>query len=237
MRKPLIELRDARLEIATLGGKRALLDSAELQIFGGETVAIMGRSGAGKTSLLSVLGLMQPLSGGSYHLNGVDVTKVKKARAAKLRNTMLGIVFQAGALLGDIDCASNVEVPLLYGKKSKRAVRHQRVQEALTSVGLADVAAVGPNRLSGGEQQRIGIARAIVRDAPIMLADEPTGSLDEITGKTVLDLMIKHATDSDRCLITVTHDPAVAARMSRTLVLRDGKLVAVDPTAVGEVMR
>lgn len=231
----LIQLESVSASVpAASSGRRTLFAGLDLTVRSGETVAIVGKSGSGKTTLLSILGLMLPSESGRYLLKGVDVTSVSESRSARLRNEMLGFVFQSGALLHDLSCAENVELPLIYGSPVGQRPRKTAVHSALEAVGLAEFADVAPNRLSGGEQQRIAIARAMVRKAPVILADEPTGSLDPKTSSSILKLLVAHVEKTQSCLVVVTHEPEVAMQMHRCLLLVGGQLREIDPAHMKE---
>lgn len=204
--------------------ERRILRGVDLAVQPGETVALVGASGSGKSTLLSILGLLLPPSTGRYRVYGDDATALSERAAARLRGTTLGFVFQSYSLLEDLTVAENVEVPLLYGAPATTAERRSRVAEALAEVGLAGFETARPAELSGGEQQRVAIARSMIRAPRIILADEPTGALDPDTGALVLDLLDERVRAAEACLLIVTHDDAVADHMDRRLRLHDGLL-------------
>lgn len=205
-----------------------ILSGVDLTVAPGESVAVMGRSGSGKTLLLSTLGLLTPLEAGTLHIAGMDVSRLTDRRRAKVRNRHIGFVFQSYSLVRHLSAYRNVELPLRYGDRIGWRERRRRVFEALELVGLADRARSRPRQLSGGEQQRVAIARSLVRRPSVILADEPTGALDVATAATVLEVL-RAATSSYGCaLLVVTHDPVVAGSMSRTLLLADGRLTAAE---------
>jgi putative ABC transport system ATP-binding protein len=193
-------------------------------VHAGESVAIVGRSGSGKSTLLSVLGLFDRPDEGSYLLAGQDISRLPERRAAKLRSSHFGFVFQRFFLLKHLTAAQNVAMALVNGQGwLPRRKRRAKVLAALDQVGIADLARQRPARLSGGEQQRVAIARALVRQPRVLLADEPTGALDTETGNLVIDVL--HAAAAAGCgLILVTHDHEHAARMDRIVHLTDGVL-------------
>ncbi|MEM8710949.1 MAG: ABC transporter ATP-binding protein [Planctomycetota bacterium] len=200
---------------------RALRD-ATLEVEEGESVAIMGRSGSGKSTLLQILGLLDRPTDGSYRLRGVDVAQLSTAERAAIRANDLGFVFQTFHLLDDLSVLENVEAPFAYRKATRREVR-RLASAALDRVGLIDRAHHRPNELSGGEMQRTAIARAVAGGPRLLLADEPTGNLDEETGEEILALL-GELSGAGGTLVIVTHDPDVAARMGRTLVMKSGVL-------------
>lgn len=199
------------------------LRPADLTITGGEYVSIMGGSGSGKSTLLHVLGLLDRPTAGSYELEGRDTATLSDAQRAALRGRHIGFVFQSFNLIPTLTAVENLLLPLeLNGTSGGRA--RATALDLLERVGLADRAGTYPDRLSGGEQQRVAAARAVVHDPAILLADEPTGSLDAETGKRVLELLVGLARDDGRTMVVVTHSDAVARAADRVLVLRDARL-------------
>ncbi|MBU2670770.1 ABC transporter ATP-binding protein [Actinoplanes bogorensis] len=203
---------------------RTILDGVGLTVNAGQSVAIVGRSGSGKSTLLSVIGLFDRPDSGSYRLDGQEIAKLPERRAAKLRSSHFGFVFQRFFLLKHLTASQNVAMALVNGQGwLPRRQRRSRVMEALDQVGIAHLAKSRPAKMSGGEQQRVAIARALVRDPKVLLADEPTGALDIETGTLVIDALLS-ATERGCGLILVTHDRDHAARMCRTHDLVDGVL-------------
>ncbi|MGA3066777.1 MAG: ABC transporter ATP-binding protein [Tepidisphaeraceae bacterium] len=207
-----------------LGGQvvRAL-DGVSVHIEEGEMVAIRGPSGSGKSTLMNILGCLDRPDEGRYLLAGEDVSGMTKNGLAEVRNRRIGFVFQNFNLLPRMSALENVELPLHY------AARHDAVEraiEALARVGLVDRMHHEPNQLSGGQRQRVAVARALVTNPAILLADEPTGSLDSRTGEEILALF-KSLNSQGRTVIVVTHDASVAAHCQREIFLRDGKIA--DP--------
>ncbi|MCA2213107.1 ABC transporter ATP-binding protein [Jidongwangia harbinensis] len=203
---------------------RTILSGVDLTVRAGESVAIVGRSGSGKSTLLSILGLFDRPDEGSYLLAGQDISRLPERRAAKLRSSHFGFVFQRFFLLKHLTAAQNVAMALVNGQGwLPRRERRARVLEALDQVGIAHLAKNRPARMSGGEQQRVAIARALVRRPVVLLADEPTGALDTETGTAVIEALLA-ATTRGCGLVLVTHDRDHAARMDRTLDLVDGVL-------------
>jgi putative ABC transport system ATP-binding protein len=208
---------------------RTILAGVDLSVYAGESVAIVGRSGSGKSTLLSVLGLFDRPDQGRYLLSGQDISRLPERRAAKLRSSHFGFVFQRFFLLKHLTAAQNVAMALVNGQGwLPRRERRARVLAALDQVGIAHLAKNRPARMSGGEQQRVAIARALVRQPKVLLADEPTGALDTETGSVVIEALLG-ATTRGCGLILVTHDRDHAARMGRILDLVDGVLTERVP--------
>ncbi|MBW6436290.1 ABC transporter ATP-binding protein [Actinoplanes hulinensis] len=203
---------------------RTILDGVGLSVHPGESLAIVGRSGSGKSTLLSVLGLFDRPDQGSYLLDGTEISRLPERRAAKLRSSHFGFVFQRFFLLKHLTAAQNVAMALVNGQGwLPRRQRRAKVMAALEEVGIAHLAKNRPAKMSGGEQQRVAIARALVRQPRILLADEPTGALDTETGTLVIDAL-QGVTARGCALILVTHDRDHAARMGRILHLNEGVL-------------
>ncbi|SDT80003.1 ABC transporter ATP-binding protein [Actinoplanes derwentensis] len=203
---------------------RTILDGVSLDVHAGQSLAIVGRSGSGKSTLLSILGLFDRPDQGSYVLDGTDISRLPERRAAKLRSSHYGFVFQRFFLLKHLTAAQNVAMALVNGQGwLPRRQRRVRVMQALEEVGIAHLAKNRPGRMSGGEQQRVAIARALVREPKILLADEPTGALDTETGTLVIDAL-QSVTARGCSLILVTHDRDHAARMGRVVHLEAGVL-------------
>ncbi|BBH69033.1 peptide ABC transporter ATP-binding protein [Actinoplanes sp. OR16] len=224
MNQPLIHLDGITRVLKGQEQPRTILDGVSLTVHAGESAAIVGRSGSGKSTLLSILGLFDRPDSGSYLLAGEDISRLPERKAAKLRSSHFGFVFQRFFLLKHLTAAQNVAMALVNGQGwLPRRQRRTRVMEALDQVGIAHLAKNRPTKMSGGEQQRVAIARALVRDPRVLLADEPTGALDTETGAAVIDAL-SAATHRGCALILVTHDRDHAARMGRTLSLVDGVL-------------
>jgi putative ABC transport system ATP-binding protein len=190
----------------------------------GEFVAIMGPSGAGKSTLLGILGCLDRPTTGSYRLVGDEMSTLDETRRARVRGARIGFVFEAYNLLARSTAYKNVELPLVYAGVPARE-RRRRVLEALAEVGLAERVDHLPNQLSGGEQQRVGIARAVVTRPSVMLADEPTGNLDSASAEDVLETL-ERLNRQGTTIVMVTHSSEVAARTSRIVRLADGSVVA-----------
>ncbi|HEY8313854.1 MAG TPA: ABC transporter ATP-binding protein [Candidatus Baltobacteraceae bacterium] len=196
----------------------------------GEYVAIEGPSGCGKTTLLSILGLLDTPTAGRYRLNGRAVGGLSANERATIRNRQIGFIFQSFNLIGDLSVAENVELPLVYRGMTKPQ-RRMRVTDVLDRVRMSHRAKHFPAQLSGGEQQRVAVARALAGDPSILLADEPTGNLDTTNGESVMELLSElHANGAT--IVMVTHDHRFARQAHRTIGLLDGRLVD-EPIAAG----
>ncbi len=199
----------------------AALKDVSFEIERGEYVAIMGPSGSGKSTLMNLLGCLDLPTTGKYRLESIDVQTLDQNQLAEVRNKRIGFVFQNFNLLPRATALENIELPLLYG----RVPNPQKIAlQALEKVGLADRAKHRPNELSGGERQRAAIARALVNQPAIILADEPTGNLDSKTGEEIMDVFGRLNRDGTT-LIVVTHDPIIAGHSRRILKMQDGRLV------------
>jgi putative ABC transport system ATP-binding protein len=199
------------------------LRGVDLEVGVGDYLAVMGPSGSGKSTLMHILGLLDTPTTGSYLLDGEEVAGFSRRKLAHLRNRKIGFIFQNFNLLPKASLLRNVELPLLYGGMGRKE-RRQLAYEALGKVGLADRARHRPNELSGGQRQRGAIARAIVGRPSVIMADEPTGNLDQETGKEILELF-DELRSGGQTMIMVTHDPSIAARARETIRLVDGLIL------------
>src|SRR3954451_20226791 len=225
MSTSLVQVRDLH-KVFHRGGQRIdVLQGVTLDIPQGDYLALMGPSGSGKTTLLNLLGGLDTPTEGSITVAGDQLDKMSGGKLAAWRARHIGFVFQLYNLLPVLTAARNVELPLLLTKLSK-AERRKRVQVALSVVGLGERMHHYPRQLSGGQEQRVGIARAIVTDPTLLLCDEPTGDLDRKAGDEILDLLQTLNRDHGKTIVMVTHDPHAAARAKRTLYLDKGNLVA-----------
>ncbi|WP_320068288.1 ABC transporter ATP-binding protein [Micromonospora sp. RTGN7] len=204
------------------GERVDVLRDLSVHIRAGTTAAILGRSGSGKSTLLAILGLLDSPDSGTYHIGGQEVSGLSDVALARLRSTHLGFVYQRFFLLPHLSAYENVETALQHGIPVPRRRRRSLVLESLDQVGLADRTTHRPRQLSGGEQQRVAIARALVRTPAVVLADEPTGALDENTSEQVITLLLTAAKARGATTVMVTHDPEVAMRTDRTLHLVEG---------------
>jgi putative ABC transport system ATP-binding protein len=224
MPEPLVKIRDLH-KVFRRGGERIdVLQGVHLDIASGDFLALMGPSGSGKTTLLNLIGGLDTPTKGSIEVAGDRIDTLSGGRLAAWRARHIGFVFQMYNLLPVLTAARNVELPLLLTKLGA-ADRKKRVQTALSVVGLAERANHYPRQLSGGQEQRVGIARAIVTDPTVLLCDEPTGDLDRKSGDEVLNLLQTLNRDYNKTIVMVTHDPHAAERARRTLHLEKGLLV------------
>lgn len=199
------------------------LDGITLTIEKGDFTAIIGPSGSGKSTLMNIIGCLDIVTEGEYVLNDIPIKKYDEDELAEIRNKQIGFVFQQFNLLPSFSAMENVMMPMTYAHVTKKT-REKKAAELLDKVGLGDRKYHKPTELSGGQQQRVSIARALANDPAIILADEPTGALDQSTGKEVLELLTQ-LNKLGKTIIVITHDTGVAAYASRILTLRDGKIV------------
>ena len=230
----LIELKDV-YKIYQMGDTTVkAADHITMKIDKGEFVAIVGQSGSGKSTCMNIIGCLDVPTHGVYRLNGRDVGKMSRNELASVRNEMLGFIFQQYNLLPRLNLMENVEVPLVYAGVSC-AERHARAREVLEQVGLGDKLKNRPNQLSGGQQQRVSIARALVRNPPVILADEPTGALDSHTGREVLGLL-QQLHKQGHTVVLITHDNSIAVQADRIIRLEDGRVVYDGDSHAPEAM-
>jgi putative ABC transport system ATP-binding protein len=211
------------------------LHDFSIDVKAGEFVAVMGRSGSGKTTFLNVAGLLDTFDSGTYHLDGQDVSRLSDAEMSRIRNQKIGLVFQSFNLIPDLDVFDNIDVPLRYRRLPAKE-RSERIEKAVESVGLLSRLHHLPGQLSGGQQQRVAIARVLAGDPRLILADEPTGNLDTMMSREVMDLLEK-INDAGTTIVMVTHTPECAARAGRQVHLLDGTVVdlaAVPKDVVGD---
>ena len=228
MSEPLIAVQGVTKQVADSTGSLTILHEINFQLQAQESVAIVGASGSGKSTLLSILAGLDTPTAGAVMLAGTDLFKLDEDARAELRSRTVGFVFQSFQLLGNLTALENVMLPLeLKGRSDARAA----ATEMLRRVGLAERLGHYPKVLSGGEQQRVALARAFVMKPALLLADEPTGSLDFATGATVMDLMFELNRESGTTLVLVTHDRAIAARCQRQLRMEAGRLSEAIATA------
>jgi len=219
----------AGVELHRTFGKNEALRGASITVEAGEIVAVMGPSGSGKSTLLHCLaGILRP-DAGEVHYEGRRIDDLSEARRSELRRERFGFVFQFGQLVPDLTALENVSLPLrLAGVKRAEAAR--RSNAWLERMDLAELASSHPSDLSGGEAQRVAVARAMVAEPRVIFADEPTGSLDSLNGEMVMDLLVAAARQGGAAVVLVTHEPRVAAHADREVVIRDGRTVTT-PTA------
>lgn len=204
------------------------LDEVSVTVQPGEFVAIMGPSGSGKSTFMNVIGCLDEPTGGGYRLEGVDIGRRDRDALAEIRNRKIGFVFQGFNLLPRTSALENAELPMLYNGIGPKERRRQ-AREALKMLGLEGREKHHPNQLSGGQQQRVAIARALVNQAPLILADEPTGNLDTKTSVEIMELFVKLNRDAGRTILLVTHEPDIAAFSGRIIRFLDGRVISDEP--------
>ncbi len=207
------------------------LDGVSLSVEQGEFVAIMGPSGSGKSTFMNVVGCLDKPSSGAYRLDGIDIGTLTSDALADIRSQKIGFVFQVFNLLPRADALENVELPMIYNG-IPAAQRRRRALDALKSMGLEGREHHHPNQLSGGQQQRVAIARALVNEAPLILADEPTGNLDTKTSIEIMELFVKLNSESGITVILVTHEPDIAAYSKRIIRFLDGRVISDEAKRV-----
>ena len=235
IRMPLIEVNDVSKLFGFGDATTVALDEVNFNVEKGEFVAIMGPSGSGKTTLMNTIGLLDHPTHGTYKLNGRLSTKLGRTKRAKLRRDTIGFVFQSANLLSRLTVIDNVALPLAY--KGMAPVRRlKRASEILERVGLADREYYYPRQLSGGQIQRAAIARALVNNPSIIIADEPTGNLDSLSSRVVMELL-SEIHQSGNTILMVTHNPELTRYANRVVYMHDGAIIHDKPSAIGEVPR
>jgi putative ABC transport system ATP-binding protein len=230
---PIIDIKDVSKLYGFGDATTVALDEVSLQIEKGEFIAIMGASGSGKTTLMNVIGLLDRPSHGSYKLGGKDVARLRSNRRAKTRRDHIGFVFQSFNLLPRMSVIENVALPLAYRGKTQTR-RLKTAGRILEQVGLADREYYRPHQLSGGQLQRAAIARALVNNPSIIIADEPTGNLDSNSTRVVMELLAD-VHKMGNTVLMVTHNPALTRYASRIIYMSDGAIVYDEATAIGEI--
>lgn len=225
----MIELSDIQKRYELGGEVLMALDHVDLTVGDHEYVAIIGPSGSGKSTLMNIIGCLDTADGGTYKLDGLDITRYSQRQLAAIRGHKIGFIFQQFNLLQKLTAYENVELPLIY-QGIGAAERRLRVSEALERVGLGSRMHHRPNQLSGGQQQRVAVARAVVTRPSLILADEPTGNLDSKTTVEIMD-MLEELHAQGNAIVLITHNPEIAARAPRCVHIRDGRLSELAPGA------
>lgn len=228
MKTPLVEFRDVCKTYYMGDDVVRAADHISFSIYENEFVAIVGKSGSGKSTCMNIIGCLDVPTSGTYLLDGREVGQMDKNELAEIRNEKLGFIFQQYNLLPKLNLLENVEVPLMY-KGMPKAKRRKIAREKLEAVGLGDKLRNRPNQLSGGQQQRVSIARALAGSPSVILADEPTGALDSRTSREVL-AMLQSLHESGNTVVLITHDNSIAATAERIIRLADGQVIYDGPT-------
>jgi len=203
-----------------------ILHGMNIDVYKGEFVSIVGESGSGKSTLMNIIGALDRPTSGFYTLNGIDMMHVKDQEVSHIRNQEVGFIFQTYNLIGRMNALKNVELPMLYaGVPGKE--RTERAEMLLEMVGMKDRMKHQPNELSGGQKQRVAIARAMANDPSILLADEPTGALDSVTSREVMDLFHRLHHEQGVTIVLITHNPALAEESDRIIRISDGRVMEV----------
>ena len=201
-----------------------ILHSIDLQVKKGEFVSIVGASGSGKTTLMNIIGVLDRPTSGAYTLDGVDVAGAKDKELSGIRNRKIGFVFQTYNLISRTTALRNVELPMMYAGVGKKE-RQERAKYYLEMVGMSERMTHKPDELSGGQKQRVSIARAMTNDPSIILADEPTGALDSVTGRKIMDIFHKLHEEQGKTIVLITHSDELASETERIITLKDGCII------------
>ena len=209
-----------------------ILHGLDFKIHEGEFASIVGPSGSGKSTLMNIIGALDRPTEGIYMLNGIDIAQLNDSELSSIRNKEIGFVFQNFNLVSRTNAIENVELPMLYAGVGKKE-RRKRAEKLLEMVEMSDRATHNPNELSGGQKQRIAIARALANSPSIILADEPTGALDSVTGHMVMDIFHKLHREENKTIVLITHSRELASETDRIITLRDGNIVSDTGKAGG----
>lgn len=213
--------------VGTKSAQTAILHGVTLAVQPGEMVAIMGPSGCGKSTLLGILAGLDVPTEGQVVLQGQDLYALSGAARDRFRNRHIGVIFQSHNLVGELNCADNISIPWVFADPRNRNAKRERIDELMALVGLEGKRRLYPHQLSGGEQQRASIARALLMRPGILFADEPTGSLDQENSRMILRMLRSSVDQSGHAAVLVTHDQAVAGQCDRIITMRDGRFVEV----------
>ncbi len=222
MAEELVLMKDIVKSYESGGEEQVVLDHVNFSVQEGEFVSILGPSGSGKSTMMNIIGCLDVPTSGEYFLNGREIENLDEVTLAKIRNREIGFIFQSFQLLPRSTIVENVELPLMYAKVHAKE-RRERAVDILTRMGLGEKIDYYPNQLSGGQQQRVAICRAVITQPSILLADEPTGALDQKTGKQVMELF-QELNEEGRTIIMITHDANIAKHAHRIVKILDGKL-------------
>lgn len=222
MAEELVLMKDIVKSYESGGEEQVVLDHVNFSVQEGEFVSILGPSGSGKSTMMNIIGCLDVPTSGEYFLNGREIENLDEVTLAKIRNREIGFIFQSFQLLPRSTIVENVELPLMYAKVHAKE-RRERAVDILTRMGLGEKIDYYPNQLSGGQQQRVAICRAVITQPSILLADEPTGALDQKTGKQVMELF-QELNNEGRTIIMITHDANIAKHAHRIVKILDGKL-------------
>ena len=224
-KKPLIEMHGIRKSYY-IGKPNELeiLHGIDLTVYPGEFVAIVGESGSGKSTLMNIIGVLDKPTSGEYTLDGVNIHDAKDNQLADIRNRKIGFVFQTYNLISRTTALRNVELPMMYAGVGKKE-RQERARYYLEMVGMSERMTHRPDELSGGQKQRVSIARAMTNDPSIILADEPTGALDSVTGRKIMDIFHKLHEEQGKTIVLITHSNELAAETERIITLEDGSII------------
>ena len=201
-----------------------VLKNISLTVEKGEFVAVVGASGSGKSTLMNIIGALDRPTSGTYNLSGSDIGSMNDKQLSAVRNAKIGFVFQTFNLIARTNAIKNVALPMLYAGMSSK-VANERAKQLLDQVEMTDRMYHNPNELSGGQKQRVAIARSMANDPDIILADEPTGALDSVTGRLIMDLFHKLHKEQGKTIILITHSPELASECERILTLKDGEII------------
>jgi putative ABC transport system ATP-binding protein len=232
---PIIQLKDVSKLYGFGDATTVALEDVSLGVEKGEFVAIMGPSGSGKSTLMNMIGLLDHPTHGTYRLDGRSVERLRSNARAKARRDKIGFVFQSSSLLNDLTALENVALPLAYKGKTQGR-RTKLAREMLERVGLGNRAYYLPRQLSGGQLQRVAIARALINDPSILVADEPTGNLDSVSSRLVMELL-REVHQMGNTILMVTHNPELTRYATRVLYMNDGEIVRDEATRLGEIAK